>query len=101
MKFSLLLCPLMGVVATAQSFVPPPKNMKVVLSSRFPGASISYKQVHNLCETTEGVRSFSGYVKLPKRFIPDAAGWDDDTSGNFFFWYFGMLLVGKLMVRDC
>lgn len=79
----------MAALATAQSFVPPPKNVEVLLSGRFPGASISYKQVHNFCETTESVRSFSGYVSLPKDFIPDAVGWDDGVSGHYFFWYFG------------
>ncbi|KAM5346204.1 hypothetical protein ACJ41O_009209 [Fusarium nematophilum] len=74
--------------ATAQSFIQPPKDVEVVLSEKFPGASISYKQVNDLCETTKGVRSFSGYVSLPKDFLPDAGGWEDGVSGNFFFWYF-------------
>lgn len=78
-----------GSAAVAQSFVAPPTNVETVLSKRFPGSSISYKQVHNLCETTEGVKSYSGYVHMPKSFIPDAESWTDDMSANFFFWYFG------------
>ncbi|KAJ4171484.1 hypothetical protein NW754_013252 [Fusarium falciforme] len=89
MKLPWLLSPLtLGLGVIAQSFVSPPTNVQVVLSKKFPGAKISYKQVHNLCETTEGVKSFSGYVSLPKDFIPDAKDWDEDISGNFFFWYF-------------
>ncbi|RTE82993.1 hypothetical protein BHE90_002455 [Fusarium euwallaceae] len=89
MKLPWLLSPLaLGLGAIAQSFVSPPTNVEIVLSEKFPGAKISYKQVHNLCETTEGVKSFSGYVSLPKDFIPDATNWDEDTLGNFFFWYF-------------
>ncbi|KAM0425682.1 hypothetical protein ACHAPT_008929 [Fusarium lateritium] len=89
MKSPLLLTSLaLGLGATAQSPISPPTNVEVVLSKRFPGSKISYKQVRNLCETTEGVRSFSGYVSLPKDFIPDAESWDEGTWGNFFFWYF-------------
>lgn len=93
MKLPWLLSPLtLGLGVIAQSFVSPPTKVEVMLSKKFPGAKISYKQVHNLCETTEGVKSFSGYVSLPRDFIPDAKDWDEDTSGNFFFWYFGMVL---------
>ncbi|KAF4995910.1 hypothetical protein FDECE_12639 [Fusarium decemcellulare] len=89
MKLSWLLSSLsLGLGATAQSFVTPPTNVDVVLSKKFPGAKISYKQVHNLCETTEGVKSFSGFVSLPKSFVPDASGWDEGVTGNLFFWYF-------------
>ncbi|KAI8653885.1 hypothetical protein LRP88_00374 [Fusarium phalaenopsidis] len=89
MKLPWLLSPLtLGLGVIAQSFVSPPTNVEVVLSKKFPGAKISYKQVHNLCETTEGVKSFSGYVSLPRDFIPDAKDWDEGISGNFFFWYF-------------
>ena len=93
MKLPWLLSPLtLGLGVIAQSFVSPPTKVEVMLSKKFPGAKISYKQVHNLCETTEGVKSFSGYVSLPRDFIPDAKDWDEDTSGNFFFWDFGMVL---------
>jgi hypothetical protein len=91
MRTSLVLAQL-GSIGTvlSQSFISPPQNLESVISEKFPGAEISYKEVHDLCETTEGVRSFSGYVHLPKDFIPDAASWPEETSGNFFFWYFGM-----------
>lgn len=79
-----------GVASMAQSFVPPPRNMETLLSERFPASSISYKKVENFCETTEGVGSYSGYVHLPREFIPDAADWPEKASGNYFFWYFGM-----------
>lgn len=91
MKLSSLLAPLAcgAITVVAQSWVAPPSNVDVVLSERFPGANISYKEVNGLCETTDGVRSFSGYVHLPKDFLPDSASWSDGLSVNFHFWYFG------------
>lgn len=86
--------PILALTATSfgQGFVSPPRDLEVVLSERFPGAKISYKKVENICETTEGVASYSGYVELPKDFIPDAKSWPDDVTPNFYFWYFGMLV---------
>lgn len=72
---------------TAAGFVSQPQNIEVVLSERFPGASISYKRA-NVCETTKGVKSYSGFVDLPKDLIPDAGDWPEGTSGKLFFWYF-------------
>lgn len=89
-----------GSAAVAQSFVAPPTNVETVLSKKFPGSSISYKQVNNLCETTEGVKSYSGYVRMPKSFIPDAESWTDDMSANFFFWYFGACPCNDLQEQD-
>ncbi|KAB5572158.1 Alpha/Beta hydrolase protein [Coniochaeta sp. 2T2.1] len=66
----------------AQQFVPLATDVTSVLSNNYPGASISYKQ-NNICETTAGVRSWSGYVHLPSSLVPDASY---DTS--LFFWYF-------------
>lgn len=76
----------------AQSFVPQPQGLDEVLSQKFPGAKISYKQT-TLCETTDGVNSYAGYVTLPKAFLPDAAGWSDTQAANLFFWFFGKYSV--------
>ncbi|KAM0418922.1 hypothetical protein ACHAPT_012187 [Fusarium lateritium] len=77
----------LGSLATAQQFVPPPQGLQVLQSKLFKGAEISYKKT-SICETTDGVNSYSGYVTLPKHLLPDAKDWDDDTSAHLFFWYF-------------
>ena len=98
--------------AAAQTFVPAPKVHDTVSSKILQGAEISYKQVWGLtmstpvstadskqtsiCETTEGVKSYAGYLTLPKKVLEDAEGWDDDQSGHIFFWYFGMLALVSL-----
>ncbi|KAK0649965.1 Alpha/Beta hydrolase protein [Cercophora newfieldiana] len=72
----------------AQNFVatPNPKDKTVVDSQNYPGASISYKQTQ-LCETTPGVKAYSGYVTLPNHLladVPTAAPY----NASLFFWYF-------------
>jgi hypothetical protein len=89
--FSTIFLLATGLTASAQSFVSPPKNIKTVLSEKFKGASISYKKVDNVCETTKGVSSYSGYVHLPSYFVPDAGGakgLPKNGSTSYFFWYF-------------
>ncbi|KFH42341.1 Carboxypeptidase S1 A-like protein [Hapsidospora chrysogenum ATCC 11550] len=73
--------------AAAQTFVPAPKAHDTVSSKILQGAEISYKQT-SICETTEGVKSYAGYLTLPKKVLEDAEGWDDDQSAHIFFWYF-------------
>ncbi|CAH0043750.1 unnamed protein product [Clonostachys solani] len=79
--------PLLGGTAIAQTFVPAPRNTTVIKSTLFEGAEISFKKT-SICETTEGVNSYAGYVKIPKRLLPDASGWPEGLSANLFFWYF-------------
>lgn len=82
-----------GLMAAAQSFVSPPENTKTVASENWSGASIEYKKVNNVCETTEDVGSYSGYVHLPSHLVPDAGGargLAENDTGSYFFWYFGM-----------
>jgi hypothetical protein len=69
--------------ASAQLFVPLPQDITEVLSKNYPGASITYKE-NAICETTSGVRSWSGYVHLPSSLISDAS-----YDQSLFFWYFG------------
>merc|ERR1712137_15171 len=62
-----------------------PVGLKV-LESRFgDGVKITYKE-NSLCETTPGVKSFSGHVYLP----PGTAdlGQGQDYPINSFFWFF-------------
>lgn len=90
MKVQALATLLVGgaAVQAQQSFIPPPKDTTLVESKRFEGASISYKET-SICETTEGVKAYSGYINMPKDLLSDAVGWDDDSSAHLFFWYFG------------
>lgn len=71
--------------ASAQQFLPLPTDITTVLSKNYPGASITYKE-NNICETTPGVKSWSGYVHLPSSLVSDAS-----YNTSLFFWYFGEL----------
>ncbi|KAH8728155.1 Alpha/Beta hydrolase protein [Phaeosphaeriaceae sp. PMI808] len=51
-----------------------------------PGAAISYKQTY-ICETTPGVRSFSGYVHIPSDSL-DGFGGGTAYNASMFFWFF-------------
>lgn len=41
-----------------------------------------------LCETTPGVRSYTGYVHLPPGTVEDDLGLLQDYPINTFFWFF-------------
>ncbi|PGH15790.1 hypothetical protein AJ79_02170 [Helicocarpus griseus UAMH5409] len=68
-----------------QYFPPTPKDLRTV--SLEDGVSISYKQT-TVCETTPGVKSYSGYVHLPPGKLEDV-GIHQNYSINSFFWFFG------------
>jgi hypothetical protein len=88
MRFSVVDALLWSSTAvSAQSFVSPPRNTERKLSERFPGASITYKEC-SLCETTKDTKSYSGYVHIPKKYLPDATDWEESQSAHLFFWYF-------------
>jgi len=72
-------------LATAQ-FPSTPEGVKVLQSRFGGGVSISYKE-NELCETTEGVRSYSGYVHLPPGSLNDV-GEEQGYPINTFFWFF-------------
>ena len=40
-----------------------------------------------ICETTNGVKSFAGYVKLPQGILNDLQE-NDNYTINTFFWFF-------------
>ncbi|KAI0192839.1 alpha/beta-hydrolase [Astrocystis sublimbata] len=75
------------MTASATSFLPAPSGLTSVLSERWPGASISYKQT-SICETTPGVKAWSGYVSLPARLLDQLEGVENAYDANLFFWYF-------------
>ncbi|KAH7324232.1 Alpha/Beta hydrolase protein [Stachybotrys elegans] len=87
MRLHTSLFPLFAGLALSQVFIPPPEGLTRVPSQLFRGAEISYKKT-SICETTEGVNAYSGYVKLPKNLLPDASDWPGDAAAHMFFWYF-------------
>ncbi|KAF5021313.1 hypothetical protein F66182_6711 [Fusarium sp. NRRL 66182] len=87
MKFVKSINPLLGVLAASGGYPTSPKGLEVVSSKLFKGAEITYKET-SICETTEGVNAYSGYVKLPKGLLPDFQDWQDDQAAHLFFWYF-------------
>ncbi|KAK4184923.1 putative carboxypeptidase [Podospora australis] len=82
MRFLLLIQAALAV--TAQNFVPLPEGTTTFLSKKYPGASISYKQT-SICETTPGVKAYSGYVHLPSTLLADVPA---AYNVSLFFWYF-------------
>jgi len=95
------LCSLFFTTALVGAVLPPtPEGLTIVNSTKFPGVSISYKEVctgrgvgprelllttakTKICETTPGVKSYSGYVHLP---VDAAAG--RNFPIHTFFWFF-------------
>ncbi|KAF2461314.1 Alpha/Beta hydrolase protein [Lineolata rhizophorae] len=76
-----------GLVEFAQAQFPPTPEDVTVLHSQFDeDITISFKET-NICETTEGVRSYAGYVHLPNGTVDDL-GVEQDYAINTFFWFF-------------
>ncbi|KAF2664858.1 putative carboxypeptidase S1 [Microthyrium microscopicum] len=67
-------------------YPPAPDGVTVLNSSVITGARIQYKEP-GLCETTPGVKSYSGYIKLPAGSLQDT-GVSQNYDINLFFWYF-------------
>ncbi|EOA89250.1 uncharacterized protein SETTUDRAFT_159655 [Exserohilum turcica Et28A] len=78
-----------GLLARAAyaQFPPTPQGVTIVQSQLEKGVSISYKQT-DLCETTPGVRSFSGYVHLPAAALADLGVQNQTYEINTHFWFF-------------
>ncbi|KAH9893796.1 carboxypeptidase S1-like protein B [Xylariomycetidae sp. FL2044] len=80
-------CGLSLLVPLAWAGFPPAPEGVTVLESKFgDGVSISYKE-SDICETTEGVKSYAGYVHLPPGELEDL-GEEQDYPINTFFWFF-------------
>ncbi|UPX19027.1 Carboxypeptidase D [Ascochyta rabiei] len=81
---------------SASAFVPehlisdfPSKNsrgLRTIASNVAAGAWISYKETH-ICETTPGVRAFSGYIHLLSYLLDDFGG-AAEYNASMFFWFF-------------
>ncbi|KAI3327522.1 carboxypeptidase S1 [Xylariaceae sp. AK1471] len=67
-------------------FPPAPEGVTVLESKFGNGVTISYKEP-GICETTEGVKSYAGYVHLPPGSLSDL-GEEQDYPINTFFWFF-------------
>jgi len=82
----------------AAQFPPKPEGLTVIKSKFHENVTISFKEVsmappqHNahkltmpqpgICETTPGVKSYSGYVHLPPGFLDDGSGEVQDYPIN-------------------
>lgn len=63
-----------SLLGTSRAQFPPKPEGVTVLKSKFhENVTISFKEP-GICETTPGVRSFSGYVHLPPGFLDDGSG---------------------------
>ncbi|PYH99849.1 lysosomal protective protein precursor [Aspergillus ellipticus CBS 707.79] len=85
MLASLGFAALLGL-AVAQ-FPPEPEGVTVIKSKLHENVTISFKEP-GICETTPGVRSYSGYVHLPPGFLDEGTGEVQDYPINTFFWFF-------------
>ncbi|KAI8940711.1 hypothetical protein NX059_001977 [Plenodomus lindquistii] len=54
--------------------------------AQFPPTPVGV--TNDLCETTQGVRSFSGYVRLPAEALADLGVQNQTYEINTFFWFF-------------
>ncbi|KAI9808965.1 MAG: hypothetical protein M1826_003943 [Phylliscum demangeonii] len=71
--------------ASAQYFPPPVTGVRTLQSKFHPGVSVSYKRTC-ICETTPGVKSYSGYVNLPPDSLYDTK-LPEDYNISYFYWF--------------
>ncbi|KAG7149548.1 Carboxypeptidase S1 B like protein [Verticillium longisporum] len=75
-----LIAPVVG------QFPPTPEGLTVLKSKFNENITISFKEP-GICETTPGVKSYSGYIHLPPGHI-DGLGQEQTYPVNTFFWFF-------------
>ncbi|KAK8107050.1 Carboxypeptidase S1-like protein A [Apiospora kogelbergensis] len=79
---------LSGLFGLSQAQFPPkPEGVKWLKSKFHENVTISYKEP-GICETTPGVKSYSGYVHLPPGLLDDGSGEVQNYPINTFFWFF-------------
>ncbi|KAK8078672.1 serine carboxypeptidase [Apiospora saccharicola] len=77
-----------GLLGLACAQFPPKREGIKWLKSKFhENVTISYKEP-GICETTPGVKSYSGYVHLPPGLLDDGSGEVQNYPINTFFWFF-------------
>ncbi|RYP44770.1 hypothetical protein DL768_008815 [Monosporascus sp. mg162] len=77
-----------GSAGASAQFPPEPEGVTVLRSQFHENVTISFKDP-GICETTPGVKSYSGYVHLPPGFLDDGEhGGAQDYPINTFFWFF-------------
>ncbi|KAK7757545.1 hypothetical protein SLS62_000560 [Diatrype stigma] len=79
---------LLSLRASAQ-FPPEPEGVTMLRSKFHENVTISFKEP-GICETTPGVKSYSGYVHLPPGFLDDGEEYGEAQQYpiNTFFWFF-------------
>ncbi|KAG6007202.1 hypothetical protein E4U21_006221 [Claviceps maximensis] len=82
---ALMLGSLVGLAAA--QFPPVPEGLRIIKSKIHENVTISFKEP-GLCETTPGVKSYAGHVRLPPGFLDDVSGEKQDYAVNTFFWFF-------------
>ena len=86
---TLYLSTALSALGAFAQYPPPVTNLTQINPSSLPGAGISYKRVTDVCETTPGVNSYSGFVTLPATTLVNAGLWDPSIprSLNTYFYY--------------
>ncbi|CRK12718.1 Carboxypeptidase S1 B like protein [Verticillium longisporum] len=74
------------IAPVVAQFPPTPEGLTVLKSKFNENITISFKEP-GICETTPGVKSYSGYIHLPPGHI-DGLGQEQTYPVNTFFWFF-------------
>ncbi|EEY20482.1 carboxypeptidase S1 [Verticillium alfalfae VaMs.102] len=74
------------IAPVVAQFPPAPEGLTVLKSKFNENITISFKEP-GICETTPGVKSYSGYIHLPPGHI-DGLGQEQTYPVNTFFWFF-------------
>ncbi|KXT14194.1 hypothetical protein AC579_2459 [Pseudocercospora musae] len=70
------------------SYFPPKPEGVTTVDSRFHnGVKISYKE-NDICETTPGVHSYTGYIHIPAGATEDLSPVKQNFPINLFFWFY-------------
>ncbi|EME81428.1 uncharacterized protein MYCFIDRAFT_52091 [Pseudocercospora fijiensis CIRAD86] len=81
-----LLSALIGI-GFCQYFPPTPEGVTTLESRFHNGVKISYKE-NDICETTPGVHSYTGYVHIPAGATEDMSPVKQNFPINLFFWFY-------------
>ncbi|KAG5950226.1 hypothetical protein E4U53_005354 [Claviceps sorghi] len=71
----------------AAQFPPTPEGVRIIQSKLHENVTIAFKEP-GLCETTPGVKSYAGHIRLPPGSLGDASGETENYTVNTFFWFF-------------